>query len=457
MRLTIDEICAAAGGELLHGGGKAEVTRFITDSREAGPGAMFVPIRGERADGHTYIPSVFEKGAAAAFTDHAVPDAGGPLVLVEDCRIAMQRAAAYYRSRFDIPVVGVTGSVGKTTAKEMVAQALTARFDVLKTAGNQNSQVGVPITVCRLEDRHTAAVVEMGVSMPGEMERIAAVARPTCAVITNIGVSHIEFLKSQENILREKAHIADYLPYGGVLFVNGDDGLLPALEDAAPYKVVTYGLGEDCYWQARDLQEQDSGTRFTCCGPLGEEQEVFVPAAGVHNVRNALAALAVAGHLGMPLQDAARAIGDYRPPAMRQQILDVGGVMLIDDSYNASPDSMRGALDVLCTRPVSGKRVAVLADMLEMGEARQEHRGVGQYAREKGLHQLVAVGPLAKGIAEGFGEGALWFATNEEASAFLCDSLNPGDAVLVKGSRGMHTEEIVNALKQRNVASNPPT
>lgn len=447
MRLTINEICTAAGGRLLCGDGAAEITHFITDSREAGPGAMFVPIRGEHVDGHTYIPSVFEKGGAASFTDHEIEGAGGPLVLVEDCRAALQQAAAYYRSRFDLPVVGVTGSVGKTTAKEMIAQALTAGFDVFKTDKNHNSQVGVPITVCGLEEHHTAAVVEMGISMPREMERIAAVARPTCAVMTNIGVSHIEYLKTRENILHEKAHIADYIPYGGVLFVNGDDDLLPTLEDAVPCQVVTYGLGEDCYWQAHDLREMNGCTYFTCLAPQGWEVETFVPAVGVHNVRNALAAIAVACHLGVGGEAASDAIAAYEPPAMRQQIREKNGLLIIDDTYNASPDSVRTALDVLCTRPCQGKRVAVLADMLELGTVSQEqHRAVGEYAQDKGIHELVAVGPLAKDIAEGFGYLARWFETKEEAIAYLQCALQPGDAVLVKGSRGMQMEEVVAAL-----------
>lgn len=447
MRLSINEICAAAGGRLLCGDGSAQITHFITDSREAAPGAMFVPIRGERADGHTYIPSVFQQGGSAAFTDHEIPIGPNPLVLVDDCRAALQQVAAYYRCRFDLPVVGVTGSVGKTTAKEMIAQALTARFHVYKTPANHNSQVGVPITICGLEQDYTAAVIEMGVSLPREMERIAAVARPTCAVMTNIGVSHIEFLGTQQNILQEKAHIADYIPYGGVLFVNGDDPLLPALEDNVHCQVVTFGLGEDCYWQARDLREIDGCTYFTCLAPQGWEAETFVPAVGVHNVRNALAAIAVACHLGVPGDAAADAIAAYRPPAMRQQIQDWGGVTVIDDTYNASPDSMRTALDVLCTRPAEGKRVAVLADMLELGAvAQREHWAVGRYAREKGIHQLVAVGPLAKDIASGFGPAAHWFATNAEAASYLRGVLAPGDALLVKGSRGMRTEEIVNAL-----------
>ncbi len=449
MRVKLSEIAAACGGSLRGAGQDPVVTSFATDSRDCKAGVMFVPIRGERTDGHDYIGAAFANGAAASFTDRELPGEDRPLVLVSDCRAALQKTAAWYRSQFSIPVVGITGSVGKTTAKEMAAQALTAKFAVHKTAGNQNSQVGVPVTVCGLRKDHTAAVVEMGVSMPGEMARIAAVVKPTCAVMTNIGVSHIEYMKSRENIMAEKSHIADYLPADGALFVNGDDDLLPTLKGTCGHKVITFGLKPSCDWRASSLREADKGTFFTCEGPGGERTEVFVPAAGEHNVRNALASMAVARYLGVPAEDAARAIGAYKAPAMRQQILEAGGVTVIDDSYNASPDSMRSALDVLSSRKASGKKAAVLADMLELGDFSKEgHLQVGRYAREKGVDLLVAVGPLARDIAEGYGQGALWFGSNAEAIAFLRGTLAPGDAVLVKGSRGMKTDEIVAALKE---------
>lgn len=454
MRVKLSEIIKACGGRLLCTGDTAfwegtVVTGFATDSRECKSGVMFVPIHGENTDGHAYIGKAFENGATASFTDHEIHSQERPLVLVNDCRAALQKTAAWYRSQFEIPVVGITGSVGKTTMKEMVAQALTAKFNVHKTAGNQNSQVGVPVTVCGLKKEHTAAVVEMGVSMPGEMDRISAVVKPTCAVMTNIGVSHIEFLKSRENILAEKSHIADYLPENGVLFVNGDDDLLPTLKNTCGHKVMTFGLDPRCDWRASGLKEADKGTFFTCQGPGNQQAEVFVPAAGEHNVRNALVAVAVASFLGVALTDAVRAIGAYKTPPMRQQILSLSGLTLIDDSYNASPDSMRSALDVLASRQVEGKRVAVLADMLELGNfSREGHSAVGKYAREKGVDLLVAVGELARDIAVGFGEAACWFATNEEAEEFLLQKLASGDAVLVKGSRGMKTDEIVTKLKE---------
>ncbi len=448
MRLKLSEIAKAAGGKLLASEGDAVVTSFSTDSRESRPGMMFVPIRGEKTDAHIYIDSVFEQGAAASFTDHELPSPRGPLVLVKDCREALQKAAAYYRSQFSIPVVGVTGSVGKTTSKEMIAQALEARFRVLKTAGNQNSQVGVPLTVCGLKKEHTAAVVEMGVSMPGEMARIAAVSKPTCAVVTNIGISHIEYLKSRENIMAEKLHIADHLPEQGVLFVNGDDDLLCTLKEYRGKRVVTFGLGPHCDWKATELRQADKGTFFTCWGQGGEKLEMFVPTPGLHHVRNALAAAAAAKYLGIPLEETSRALAAYKPPAMRQEILESGGITIIDDSYNASPDSMKGALDILVSRKTSGKKVAVLADMLELGEeALRSHWEIGEYAKEKGIDLLLCIGPLMREAAKGYGEGAKWFSTNEEAVSFLRLALSSGDAVLVKGSRGMKTDEIVSSLK----------
>ncbi len=455
MRVKVSEIVKACGGKLICTGDasfweSAVVTGFATDSRECKAGIMFVPIRGEKTDGHAYIDTAFENGAAASFTDHVIHSPSRPLVLVSDCRAALQKFAAWYRSQFNIPVVGITGSVGKTTAKEMVALALSAKYSVHKTAGNQNSQVGVPITVCGIKKENTAAVVEMGVSMPGEMARISAVVKPTCAVMTNIGVSHIEFMKSRENILAEKARIADYLPKDGVLFVNGDDDLLPTLKSSCGCKVVTFGLSPLCDWRATGLREADKGTFFTCQGPGNLRTEMFVPAAGQHNVRNALAAMAVASYLQVPGEDVVRAIGSYKAPPMRQQILELPGLTLIDDSYNASPDSMRSAIDVLASRGNSGKKAAVLADMLELGSVSAgEHEAVGKYAREKGVELLVAIGEQAKHIAAGYGDGAHWFSGNEEAAAFLLENLSAGDAVLIKGSRGMKTEEIVAKLKER--------
>lgn len=451
MKLTLSEIAELSGGELLCGDPNTEVTNFFTDSRCAKPGLMFVPIKGEKNDGHDFIGSAFENGGAASFTDHRM-EANGPLVLVDDCQSALQRVAAGYRERFSIPIAGITGSVGKTTAKALAALAVSAGHEVWSTPGNANSQVGVPITVCGLEERHTAAVVEMGVSMPGEMERIARVVKPTCGIITTIGTSHIEFMKSRENIMAEKAKIADYLRPDAPLFVSGDNDLLASLDSGGRFRVVTFGLSEGCQWRGTDIAGDESGQSFVCRAPDGRVQKVRLPVPGGHIVCDALAALALADHMGVPLEDGARALAEYIPPKMRQVISDEGGVCLIDDSYNASPDSMRSALDLLAGRSVTGRRIAVLAGMRELGEyTRAGHLETGAYAREKGIDTLIAVGELGEIIAEGFGAGAVCVGDNAEAWKALKGLLRPGDAVLVKGSRGMKTEEIVKSIKEDHV------
>lgn len=451
MRLNLSEIVKACGGILLSGEENTVITGFSTDSRTVKKGMMFVPIQGARTDGHKYLPEVFAAGAAAAFTqkEPEQPDAAQPLVLVEDTVKALQQAAALYRDRFTLPVVGITGSAGKTTTKEMIALALSARKKVMRTEGNQNSQVGVAQTVCRLRKEQEAAVVELGVSLPGEMARIAAVAKPTIAVITNIGVSHIEFLKSRENILAEKLHIADTLSRDGILYVCGDDDLLSGLRHKdLPYQVVTYGLSGDCMYRATEIRQSGSGTFFNFIHQR-TQAEVYVPAVGAHNIRNALVALAVALQLEVPLADAIRAIGTYKPPAMRQRILKAGDITLIDDTYNANPDSMQAALELLAGQPAKGRRVAVLGDMKELGEQTETaHLMVGKFAKGKQVDLLVGLGGHAKKICEGYGEGAArHFDDKEAALAFLKEQLHPGDLVLVKGSRGMGMETLIAALQ----------
>ena len=460
MQMTVQEIAAACGGRLLRGDPETQVTSVSTDSRHVGPGALFVPIRGERTDAHAFLPAVFEACAAAAFTqEHAEADqlpqgASGAWIAVEDTVEALRRTAAAYRSRFSIPVVGITGSVGKTTTKEMVALALSSCLRTMKTKGNQNSQIGLPLTMFRLLPEHEAAVVEMGMSDFGEMARLAAVARPQYAVMTNIGVSHIGQLGSRENIMAEKLHITDAFGPDSVLFVNGDDPLLATLREARPdLRQVWFGFGEGCAYRAVQVVREGETVRFTAETPFGSV-EVHLPVPGDHNVRNALAALAVTCTLGGSLQRAADALAAYQPPAMRQQIRRApAGFTVIDDSYNASPDAAFSSLEVLAGFP--GRRVAVLADMLELGSVEREaHEEVGRRAARAGVSLLVTVGERARWIAEGASReqpslSCRSFSSNAEASAFLRGALLPGDAVLVKGSRGMHTDEIVSSLLEK--------
>ena len=451
MTFTIDEILSATGGKLLCGSKTVLVSDFFTDSRKAVDKGMFVPVRGENVDGNRFISSAL-KLAAASFTDRMPEDTSvfgcKPVVLVDNCVDAMQRFAAWHRSRLHIPIVGITGSVGKTTAKEMVATALASSHKAYRTPGNKNSQVGVPISVCGIGPEHTAAVIEMGVSIPGEMERLARVVKPTCGVITTIGSSHIEFMKTRDNILSEKSHMADYLKEDSSLFVCGDNDLLSAFAKApSPYKIITFGLSPHCGWRAQSITQDSDYTDFVCIAPDGREQHVHIPVIGEHNVLNALASLAVGDHLGQTLSASAEALRYYTPPKMRQRIINRGGICIIDDSYNASPDSMQAAINVLMSRNSSGKKFAVLAGMRELGSFSLEgHVSTGHYAKAQGVDILIAVGELGRDIAAGYGQDALTAHDNAAATELLLNLLSPGDSVLIKGSRGMKTEEIVEGL-----------
>ncbi|OCN02980.1 UDP-N-acetylmuramoyl-tripeptide--D-alanyl-D-alanine ligase [Clostridium sp. W14A] len=449
MKMTVSEMVSACGGRLLCGSPAAEVTSVSTDSREVAPGALFVPICGERVDAHEFIPSVLEAGAAAVLTqEHQSAGGPGAWIAVGDTKDALQRIAAEYRKRFSLPVVGVTGSVGKTSTKEMVALALSAGLNVMKTRGNNNSQVGVPLTVFRLSEEYGAAVVEMGMSEFGEMSRITEIAAPDYAVMTNIGVSHIEHLGSRRNILAEKLHITDRFHPGSVLFLNGDDEMLRGLAGTLPFKTVLFGTGEDCDFRAEGIEAAGESTRFQYMAPNGEAGEVSLPMIGTHHVLNALAGLAVADQLGVPLADAAAALSNYRAPAMRQQLRRANGITILDDSYNSSPDSSKSSLGVLKSLK-SGKRVAVLADMLELGSYSAEaHRNVGEFAANSGVDVLITVGERAALMTEGARAvrsdmDCRVCGDNRQACEALKTLLRPGDSVLIKGSRSMHTEEIV--------------
>ena len=453
--IRICEIVTAVGGALWKGNPNAEVTSVSTNSRELEPGALFVPIVGEKVDAHRFIPMALDTGAAACFTQQE-PEEGfkyldGAVIRVGDTQKALQDFAAWYRKRFTLPVVGVTGSVGKSSTKEMIAAALSQGKRVHKTAGNYNSQIGLPLTVFGLDHTHEIAVIEMGMSNFGEMERLSAIASPTSAVVTNIGISHIEQLKTQENIRAEKLHIADTIGEQGALYLNGDDPMLQQLRESYTGKIVWYGMESDCDYQAVNIDTVKDCTRFELHAPFGAHK-IMIPALGLHNVSNALAAIAVAYDQGLTLDDIRCGLLTYEGLAMRQQIHELDKITVIDDSYNASPDSIKSGIGVLMAVKSTGKKIAVLADMLELGErSAQAHLELGAYAAASGVDAVVTVGREAEKIAEGAAEESRKIlvkacGTNDEAFAELETILNDGDCVLVKGSRGMHTDEIVQKL-----------
>lgn len=452
MEMTVRKIAAACGGKLLCGDPDTVVTSVVTDSREVTKGSLFVPIKGQKIDAHTLLHSAFASGAVAALTqEHTRMEAEEAWIAVDSTQLALQRIAAAYRKEFTIPVVGITGSVGKTTTKEMVAIALSARYNVMKTRGNHNSQIGLPLMMFEFSREHEAAVVEMGISDFGEMARLTQVAEPKYAVITNIGISHISQLKTKENILKEKLHITDSFTQGSVLFLNGDDPMLADLRGKTKYETVFYGTAPWCDFYAEGITVQKGTTAFRCIAPGGESVNVTLPVLGMHNVLDALASFAVAKRLGVSLSQAAAALGNYSSLPMRQQIYHVSGFTVIDDSYNSSPDAAKSGLSVLSMLPAH-RRIAVMADMLQLGDySWQAHFELGVCAVENGVDILLTVGSEAKAAAEGARSvrsdmDCRVFDNNISAAAELKAILSPGDTVLIKGSRGMHTEEIVRAL-----------
>ena len=412
---------------------------------------LFVPILGDNNDGHDYIGAAFEKGAGAVITHKDIPAVPGKnIVRVDNTRTALGDIARYYKEKYSLPTVAVTGSVGKTTTKDMISAVLAMQYNTLKTQGNFNNDIGLPLTIFRLEHKHEMAVVEMGMSHMGEIHRLAEIAKPDTAVITNIGMSHIENLGSQENIYKSKMQICDFFGKDNLLVLNGDDRFLRRGCDKC--RTVTYGIeNKECDLVAENIDNLGiDGTKFTVKAD-GMSYEVYVRIPGVHNVYNALAAIAVGRNYGISMEDIIDGIREFQLTDMRMEIKKYGGITVINDCYNASPDSMRAALKVLGDIRAE-RKVAVLGDVLEIGGfAEKELYQVGLSMSD--IDALVTVGENSRYIAKGAdfaGVGDIHsFNTIDEATAFLGEFLSEGDAVLVKASRGMHFEYIVQSIEQR--------
>lgn len=440
--MTVKDLVEATGGKLLCGKPETEVKNISLDSRTMKGGDLFVPIIGEKVDAHKFIPQVFEMGAAATLTsEHDKMDSPYAWIRVENTVKALQNIGSYCRNRLSLPLVGVTGSVGKTTTREMIAAALSASYRVFKTPGNSNSQVGVPITISEISEQDQVGVIELGMSEPGELTVIAKIARIDMAVITNIGITHIEQLGSRENIYKEKMTIQDGLKDDGILILNGDDDMLCVTKGKTGVKTLYYGTGENCDYRAEDIVLTETGSEFTAvCG--NERQKVRLNVLGRHNVLNAMAAIAVCGQLGMTMGQAAKGLLTFTGFKNRQQIYEGKRLTILDDSYNASPASMKAAIDVFMTLKKGSRHVAVLADMKELGEqVFRYHKEVGEYAAEAGVDCVVTLGDachyLAAGVREHSGALVVEFTEKEQLTAFLEKELKEGDCVLFKGSNSM--------------------
>ena len=452
-QVYVRDLVEATSGILLCGNPDTEVSKIRLDSRQVEPGDLFVPIIGEKVDGHRFIPQVIAAGASVVLTsEHDEADAKAAegntaWIRVPDTKDALQDIGRYLRARLTLPLVGVTGSVGKTTTREMIAAALSAKYRVYKTPGNSNSQVGVPITISEISKQDEVGVIELGMSEPGELTIIAKIAKIDMAVITNIGITHIEQLGSRENIYREKMTIQDGLRDDGVLILNGDDDMLCKTEGKDGVKTIYYGTGVNCDFRAENINLSDGPAKFTAVH--GEErQDVVLGVMGQHNVMNALAAMAVCDQCGMTMKEAAEGLKTFTGFKGRQQIHAGEKLTILDDSYNASPASMKASLDVFKTLKAGSRHIAVLADMKELGEKYLEyHYEVGQYAGDCGLDLVVTLGEACGKLAEGVRSVSkipvAEFLEKEEMISYLESHVQDGDCLLFKGSNSMGLSQVV--------------
>lgn len=434
-----------------------EISGVAIDSRKTGEGFLFVPIKGARADGHDFIPQVMEAGALCTLSERELPDADFPYILVASAAQALKDIARFYRCLLDIKVIGITGSVGKTSTKEMIASVLSRKYRVLKTEGNYNNEIGLPLTIFNLTEEHEIAVLEMGIDHFGEMHRLADIARPDLCVITNIGYAHVENLGSREGILKAKTEIFDHLRDGACAVLNGDDDMLRTVSQVQGRKPVFFGIDTAAPVFASHMENK--GLKGTLC-------EIRLPAAGAqpeqtihaditipgrHMVYNAMAGAYIGHLLGLSAEEIEAGIHALKPVAGRNHLIETGFLSIIDDCYNANPASMKASIDVLSY--ALGKKAAVLGDMFELGaDEKTLHFEVGEYAARKGIDSIICIGELsaetyrgAKNL--GAGSKVLHFKTKTDFLKEMPSLFEKGFTVLVKASNGMKFPEIVEALQ----------
>lgn len=436
-----------------------EVAGVTLDSRQAGENDLFIATKGERVNGHDFISQVFEKGAAGVICEREPKDEAGVYILVKNSFQALKDLARFYRQSMGVTVVGVTGSVGKTTTKEFIASVLATKYKVLKTEGNFNNEIGLPLTILKIREEHEVAVLEMGISDFGEMHRLSEIAKPDICVLTNIGQCHLENLKSREGILKAKSEIFDFMNEDGAVCINGDDDMLRTVEEVKGRKPLTFGTGQDNMVYAEGIENRGLEGSLAKIHIGKEVLDVQIPLPGEHMIYNALAAACVGSLMELTGEEIRRGIGAVRPVGGRSNRIQIGNKTIIDDCYNANPVSVRAALDLLSS--VATRKVAVLGDMFELGEKEREmHRETGAYAVERGIDVLVCIGNLAKDIYEGAlgyveKEGVvrpeIYYFPNKEVFLEERESvIKEGDTILVKASHGMAFEEIIKVLKESN-------
>ncbi|ORU01353.1 UDP-N-acetylmuramoylalanyl-D-glutamyl-2,6- diaminopimelate--D-alanyl-D-alanine ligase [Anaerovibrio sp. JC8] len=455
---SLADIESALDGAKILEKGQQNFTDIITDTRKIQPGCLFVALKGERFNGETFAEEALKLGANGVLVsnEYQLPKAelGGTVIqAASDTQTAYQQLAHFWRMKFDIPVVCITGSNGKTTTKDLTASVLSAKFPVLKTQANYNNEVGLPMTLLNMNESHKAAVVEIGMRGLGQIKALAPIAAPTIGIVTNVGETHMELLGSMENIAKAKAELVEAIPTGGTVILNNDNKYTAAMKDKcnSGVRVITFGIDNEADIKAFDVEGGLNSTTFKCrLGMSGDVGEFVLPMVGRHNVSNALAAVAAGFALGLDANEIQRGLDGLEMTGMRFEAKRVGQYNVINDAYNASPMSMEAAINTLA-EITKGRRIAVLGDMLELGEVSvAAHQKVGQQVAESGAVALVAFGTMGKEIAKGAQaagmENVFHVDSHEAAAIKLKELLQPEDTVLFKGSRGMKMEAIIDLI-----------
>ncbi len=428
-----------------------EVDGVAIDSRKIERDWLFIPIKGARVDGHSFIPQVMEAGALCTLSEQDLGDVSHPYILVDSCEAAMKLIAEHYRTALGIKVVGISGSVGKTSTKEMIASVLSQKYNVLKTAGNFNNEIGLPLTIFNIREEHEVAILEMGINHFGEMHRLTKMAHPDVCVITNIGLCHLENLIDRDGILRAKSEIFDYMADDAMIVLNGDDDKLTTVTEVKGIRPSFFGLSADLDAYADNIKGQSLRGISCSLHISGTEIDVLIPIPGEHMVYNALAGALIGQKLGLTSEEIKAGIEALTPVSGRNNLIATDNLLIIDDCYNANPVSTKASLDVLAT--ADNRKVAILGDMFELGENEKElHYGVGEHVAEKQLDVLIAIGKLSKNTVKGALDkntdmAVYHFETKADFFDKMEGILKKDDAVLVKASHGMEFPEIVERLR----------
>ncbi len=452
LELNLQEIVKATKGALLKEADVKEIKAVSTDTRKIEEGTMFIALKGENFNGNNYVLDAFNKGAKIAIVDEVKCDLNElkedvALIKVQNTGRALMDLAKFYREKLGLKVVGITGSAGKTSTKDLVAAVLSYKYKVFKTKGNFNNEIGLPLMILELDSTYDVAILEMGMRGLGQIKELAEIASPDLGIITNIGISHIEILKTRENILKAKMEIATFFDKNNTLVVCGNDDFLGALPEAE-YKIVKTGVGENFKIGAKNIALEELSSKFTVYD--GEKEEDFsLDMPGEHNISNLMLGIAIAKELGVSFEEMKRGLKNIEATSMRLELIKKDGFSILNDCYNSSPVAVKSAIDVM--KNIEGKRrIAVLGTMRELGHKSEEaHEEIGKYAKENGIEKVLCFGDFSENIKEGYGEGCTVYENKEELIKDLLNIICDGDIILVKASRSLKFEEITKALLEK--------